>query len=119
MKEDELFNRLAEIAISRIEKQEDMVKDLDHGRFRLQIIQEGHFNGTILNKNLMFNRHAKVYFRFLLNLASELSKENFMALNQEIAEELYKAGTDLNLLSLINESHAKPARKKEQKKKDN
>ncbi|MBQ8484888.1 MAG: hypothetical protein IJ534_01935 [Bacteroidaceae bacterium] len=92
MIEDEHFIKQAKIVIGYLKKQEAMTKNLMNGRFRLQIIKEGHFNGTIMNENLMFNRQAKVFFRFLMNLASELSKEDFMALIREIAEELYRIG---------------------------
>ena len=118
MIEDEHFIKQAKIVIGYLKKQEAMTKDLTNGRFRMQIIKEGHFNGTIMNENLMFNRHAKVFFRFMMNLASELSKEDFMALSREIAEGLYTIGSDPEQLSRINESHAKPTRNKEQMEED-
>jgi hypothetical protein len=107
MTEKELYKGLAEIVRKTIEIQEERLKDTRSGKFRYQMIKEGHFNGKILNPSNMFNCNVKVFIRLLLNLASEVEKEVFIAMIVKIGELLFKIGNDEKSLNDINDSHAR------------
>lgn len=60
------------------------------------LLVNGHFNSSILNREKMFLHHAILIVRLILLLAENMTKDHFIELFKEMAERIYNEANETN-----------------------
>ena len=108
MQEKEFLGGLAEIILNHVEERKKEIKSQqgDPSQFQGDILKMGHFNGNIFSKDKMFCHSAKVFIRFLLNLAMYMGKARFIQMFMDVAHFILDVA-DTDDAIKINEAHAR------------
>jgi len=103
--EKENLQELAEIILAE-------AKDKSHDKLVTDVIKVGHFNGNIFNPERMFNHSAKVFIRFLEDLAAHIGEKKFKTMMRKFTDDLWKIADDDELLDQINAEHSTKNKKR-------
>lgn len=108
IRETVFFDGLTNIFLSHIEETKKQIKcqQGDPSQFQNDILKMGHFNGNIFSKDKMFCHSAKVFIRFLLNLAMYMGKARFIQMFMDVAHFILDVA-DTDDAIKINEAHAR------------
>lgn len=98
MTENEILKELAEILIWSVKNETENVS-------AGAIVKMAHLNGGILNPDKTFRCQARTCLRFVMNEASAMCKENFMAMGKVFTEKIWDYANDTDILDSINNNH--------------
>ncbi len=60
------------------------------------LLVNGHFNSSILNREKMFLHHAILLVRLIFLMAENMTKDHFIELFKEMAERIYNEANETN-----------------------